>query len=99
MSRSGSASAASSRTDWERVKAMSDEEVTAQALDDPEAPPLDDAFFERAKLLQPPALGKKHTGLRIDADVLAWFKAQGKGWQTCMNAALRAYVEAQKRQP
>jgi uncharacterized protein (DUF4415 family) len=36
-------------------------------------------------------------GLRIDEDVLAWFRAQGPGYQTRMNAVLRAYVDAQKR--
>jgi uncharacterized protein (DUF4415 family) len=36
-----------------------------------------------------------HTGIRIDTDVLNWFKAQGRGWQTRMNAVLRAYVKAQ----
>jgi uncharacterized protein (DUF4415 family) len=97
MSRSGRADGTLPRTDWERVRAMSEEEVTARAQGDPDAPPLDDAFFERAKLLQPPVLGKRHTGLRIDADVLDWFKAQGKGWQTRMNAVLRAYMEGQRR--
>jgi uncharacterized protein (DUF4415 family) len=42
-------------------------------------------------------VGKVHTGLRIDADVLDWFKAQGRGFQTHMNAVLRAYVEAQRK--
>jgi uncharacterized protein (DUF4415 family) len=37
------------------------------------------------------------TGLRIDEDVLAWFRGQGPGYQTRMNAVLRAYVEARKR--
>lgn len=97
MSRSGRADGTLPRTDWERVRAMSEEEVTARALGDPDALPLDDAFFERAKLLQPPVLGKRHTGLRIDADVLDWFKAQGKGWQTRMNAVLRAYMEGQRQ--
>ena len=32
--------------------------------------------------------------LRVDADVLAWFKAQGVGYQTRMNAVLRAFKEA-----
>jgi uncharacterized protein (DUF4415 family) len=40
---------------------------------------------------------KVHTGLRIDEDVLAWCKAQGRDHQTQMNAVLRAYVEAQRR--
>jgi uncharacterized protein (DUF4415 family) len=85
------------RTDWERVRAMTDEEVEAAAADDPDAPPLDEAFWRKARIAIPRAVRKKHTGLRIDEDVLAWFRARGPGYQTRMNAVLRAYVEAQKR--
>jgi uncharacterized protein (DUF4415 family) len=34
--------------------------------------------------------------LRLDADLLDWFRAQGPGWQTRMNAVLRAWMQAQK---
>ena len=85
------------RSDWARVDSMSEEEITAHALSDPDAKPLDEAFWRTAKILKPPALGKKHVGLRIDADVLAWFRGHGRGWQTRMNAVLRAYYEAQSR--
>ncbi len=37
---------------------------------------------------------KTPTSMRIDSDVMDWFKAQGRGWQTKMNAVLRAYVRA-----
>ena len=40
---------------------------------------------------------KHSTTVRIDADVLAWLKAQGKGYQTRINAALRAYMESQRK--
>lgn len=92
----GSYRPAEKRTDWNRVRAMTDEEITAAAESDPDAQPLDDAFWRTARVLEPPVLGKKHTGIRIDADVLAWFKRQGRGWQTRMNAVLRAYYEANK---
>jgi uncharacterized protein (DUF4415 family) len=45
----------------------------------------------------PPPGRKKHTRRRLDEDVLAWFRAHGPGYQTHMNAVLRAYVEARKR--
>jgi len=92
----GSYRPAESGTDWHRVRAMTDEEITAAAESDPDAQPLDDAFWRTARILEPPVHGKKHTGIRIDADVLAWFKRQGRGWQTRMNAVLRAYYEANK---
>ena len=37
---------------------------------------------------------KEQIALRIDAEVLAWYRAQGDGWQTRMNAVLRAYKDA-----
>jgi uncharacterized protein (DUF4415 family) len=36
---------------------------------------------------------KEHTNLRIDSDVMAFFREQGKGYQTKINAVLRSYVE------
>lgn len=92
----GSFRPAAGTTDWDRIRAMTDDEVTAAALADADAQPLDDEFWRTAKILQPPALGKKHTGIRIDADVLDWFRRQGRGWQTRMNAVLRAYYEAHR---
>jgi uncharacterized protein (DUF4415 family) len=93
----GSYRPAESRTHWDRVRAMRDEEVEAAAASNPDAPPLDQAFWQEARVVLPRPVRKKHTGLRIDEDVLAWFRANGPGYQTHMNAVLRAYVEAQKR--
>ncbi|MEZ4677286.1 MAG: BrnT family toxin [Caldilineaceae bacterium] len=50
-------------------------------------------FWKRARLTLPDSRSKVHTGLRLDADMLEWFKADGKGWQTRMNAILRHYYE------
>jgi uncharacterized protein (DUF4415 family) len=93
----GSYRPAPSRTDWDRVRAMSDYEIEAAAAAGPDAPPLDEAFWREARVVFPRPVRKKHTGLRIDEDVLAWFRAHGPGYQTRMNAVLRAYVQAQKR--
>ncbi|HEY2808491.1 MAG TPA: BrnA antitoxin family protein [Steroidobacteraceae bacterium] len=41
-----------------------------------------------------PVPPKRSVSLRLDADVLAWFKAQGRGYQTRMNAVLRAFKDA-----
>jgi len=51
-------------------------------------------IWRNARALMPP--GKKSVHLRVDADVLAWFKAQGRGYLTRMNAVLRSYMEAHK---
>lgn len=78
-----------SRTDWDRVDALSDEEI-----DTSEIPPLDEKFFAEAKLRMPEI--KPSITIRLDPDVLDWFKGQGKGYQTRINAVLRMYMEAQK---
>ncbi len=54
-------------------------------------PILDEEWFKGAVLGIPT---KMATSMRIDGDVMDWFKAQGRGWQTLMNAVLRAYVRA-----
>ena len=80
-------------TDWARVDAMTEEEIEA-ARSDPDAQPIDvDApdFWEEAVLVFP---SKKLVCLRIDREVLGWFRQQGKGYQTRMNAVLRVYMEA-----
>lgn len=85
-------------TDWERVRAMTSTEVEAAALADTDAPPPDEEFWRTARVIMPePRPAKRHQGMRLDADVIDWFKLQGPGWQTRMNAVLRSYVEAQKR--
>lgn len=75
------------RTDWERLDAMTDEDI-----DTSDVTALDSDFFKRAKVVMPPE--KKHVSIRLDADVLAWMKSQGKGYQSRINAVLRAYYEA-----
>ncbi|MFI3271518.1 MAG: BrnA antitoxin family protein [Pseudomonadota bacterium] len=85
-----------SLTDWERVRTMDDAEITAAALSDPDALPLDDAFFAVAKRMPPSQLvraTKPQITLRIDADILAWYKSLGKGYQSKMNAVLKAYAQ------
>lgn len=76
-----------SRTDWNRLEAMSDSEI-----DFSDVPKLDKLFFERARIRMPAR--KRSISLRVDPDVLEWFKKQGQGYQTRINAVLKAYVHA-----
>ena len=69
---------------------MKDEDI-----DTSDIPPLDKAFFAEATLRMPQA--KPSITIRLDPDVLDWFKSQGQGYQTRINAVLRRYVEAQKK--
>lgn len=79
------------------LRAMRDRDETQTRKDAP-VYELDEAFWDNARLVMPEKLTKTHTGLRIDDEVLSWFKQQGKGWQTRMNGVLRAYVIAQQSQ-
>jgi len=64
--------------------------------DSPEVPP---EMFARALVRRglKPVPPKSRLTLRLDADVLAWFKAQGRGYQTRINAVLKAYKEAHRK--
>jgi uncharacterized protein (DUF4415 family) len=63
--------------------------------DAPEAQSLGEDFWKRARVVVPP--GKTSVHLRLDSDIVEWFKAAGKGHLTRMNAVLRAYVDAHRR--
>ena len=60
----------------------------------PEAESLGADFWKSAQVVLP--AGKTSVHLRLDSDVVEWFKAHGKGHLTRMNAVLRAYVEAKR---
>lgn len=82
-----------SKTDWKRVKAMSRTEV--ERLADRDEGPLPDDWESKVTVGLPPA--KQDIHIRLDGDILEWFKAQGKGYQTRINAVLRAFVQARER--
>jgi len=79
------------KTDWAKVAALTDAQIVAAVKSDPDAMLLDDDFWENAVWVTPPA--KIPTSLRIDPDVLAFFKSEGRGYQTRMNAVLRTYMK------
>ena len=57
---------------------------------------VDDDFWHNARVVMPPP-GKTSVHLRLDADVLEWFREQGKGHLSRMNAVLRSFMDAHKR--
>jgi len=81
-------------TDWARLDAMTEEEIERNAADDPDNPPWTEEDWANARVVWPQ--GKAPVTLRLDKDIIAWFKARGRGYQTRINAVLRAFVEAQK---
>ena len=64
--------------------------------DAPPGPALSKRFWQRARLVLPERHGKVPVNLRLDQDVFAWFKAQGPGHLSRMNAVLRSYYEASR---
>lgn len=82
-------SKARSKTNWTRIDSLSDRDI-----DYSDIPELDKDFFKSATLVLPEP--KTTVTIRLDQRVLEWFKAKGPGYQTRINALLRAYMEAHK---
>lgn len=70
---------------------------TDSAIDYSDVPELDDNFWQTAKMHNPAS--KERLTVRFDAEVVEWFKEQGRGYQTRMNTVLRSYYEAHKNTP
>lgn len=87
---------AKGQTNWDALKAMPDADITFTG-DAPPTCPSDwaDAVAHRGL---PFPTKKEQIALRVDADVIQWFRATGSGWQTRMNAVLKAYCSAVTRQ-
>jgi len=82
-------------TDYARLDAMTDEDIARAVAEDPDAAPID-ADWSEAVLVVPAAL--RDAMLRVDDDVLAWFRGAGEGFKARMNAVLRSHVEQQRRE-
>jgi uncharacterized protein (DUF4415 family) len=77
----------------DRLRRMRDEDIDLSDI--PETTPEQFARAVARKGLKP-VKRKQQVTLRLDADVLDWFRARGRGYQTQINALLRAYVEAHR---
>ena len=79
------------QTDWDRVDKLRDKDIDLS-----DSPEVTAEMFAKAVLRKglKPVVRKTQVTLRIDEDVLTWFKNQGKGYQTRINALLKAYKEA-----
>ena len=82
------------KTDWVRVDALTDEDIAKAVANDPDAVPID-LDWSDAILVIPPK--KKAISIRVDEDVLDYFKKQGAGYQRRMNAVLRSYMQQKRR--
>lgn len=74
----------------EELAAMPDEDINTEDM-----PELGDEFWKNARVRYP-AEGKERLTIRFDEDMVQWFRSQGRGYQTKMNAVLRTFYEAHK---
>lgn len=79
------------QTDLKRIRAVTDDEIAASAELDPDAAPSD-LDWASAEVVFPPR--KVAISIRVDQDVLDFFKKAGAGYQRRMNSVLRAYMRA-----
>lgn len=70
----------------QRLRSKPDDEI-----DFGDIPELGDDFWQNAQIVV--SSNKKSITLRVDEDVLQWFRSKGKGYQTLMNAVLRSYAK------
>jgi uncharacterized protein (DUF4415 family) len=80
-----------SKSDWARADAMTDADIAAAIASDPDEANIvwDDNWVAGT----PPAPGKQAISLRLDPDILDFFRAGGPGYQTRINAVLRTYMQ------
>jgi uncharacterized protein (DUF4415 family) len=83
------------KTDWARVDALTDEDIAKAVANDPDAAPIDIDWSDAVLVI--PAR-KKAISIRVDEDVLDFFKREGEGYQRRINAVLRSYMQ-QKAKP
>ncbi len=82
-------------TDWVRVDALTEADIERMAENDGENPSSRAEDWADAVVGLPPL--KIPVNAKFDADVVDWFKSQGRGYQTRMNAVLRKYMEAHRK--
>jgi uncharacterized protein (DUF4415 family) len=82
-----------SRTDWKRVDALEDRQINFSDTRE-----LTPEMFARAVVRRglKPTPRKRQLTIRIDSDVLEWYRREGPGYQTRINALLRAYMQERK---
>jgi uncharacterized protein (DUF4415 family) len=79
-------------TNWGKLRQMSAAAIRKGIAADPDAHATDENFWKSARVVMPTP--KEIVTMRLDADLLRWFRQQ-RGYQTRINAILRAYMQAQ----
>jgi uncharacterized protein (DUF4415 family) len=82
-------------SDWSRIDRLSDDDIEAMARGDRDNPATTADDWAEAFIGLPPR--KTPVNAKFDEDVVAWFRAQGRGYQARMNAVLRRYMDAHRK--
>jgi len=88
-------SALEGKTDWEKVRNMSNADIHAAIKADTDVMPTNEDFWKSAEVVLP--RNKEVVTMRLDADVLEWFR-QESGYQTRINAILQSYMKAHTKE-
>ena len=80
-----------SQTDWDALEEKTDEEIREAVESDPDTYFLDEDWFEAATFVNPSA-EKERISIRLDEDILEFFRSQGRGYQSRINKVLREYM-------
>jgi uncharacterized protein (DUF4415 family) len=90
----GSLAPLKGKTDWKRLDRLTSVQIETIAAKDRDGFPMTDQEWARSEVVHPQ---KVAVGIKLDDDVLGWFKSQGKGYQTRINTVLRRYYEAHRK--
>lgn len=82
------------KTDWKRLDRQTAAQTETIAQKDRDGLPMTDEEWASALVVQ---RQKVAVGIKLDDDVLGWFKSQGKGYQTRINTVLRRYYESHRK--
>ena len=83
------------RSDLDKLRKLTDEEIDASIANDPDWEEFKDIDWSKAVLVIPPK--KKAISIRVDEDVLDYFKKNGAGYQRRINAVLRSYMQQKRK--
>lgn len=84
----------SGKTDFRKLAALTDEEIRARRAGDPNFPEID---WDKAEVEIVEPVVKTAVSIRLDSDVIEFFKEDGRGYQTRINQILRSYMEHQQK--
>jgi uncharacterized protein (DUF4415 family) len=85
------------KTNWEKLRKLTDAQINASIASDPDWQELERLDWSESIVVIPPK--KKAISIRVDEDVLDYFKEHGAGYQRRMNAVLRSYMQQKKAPP